>query len=291
MNTAAKVDEIIKELKSQLIPKHEFVVIVANACIGWTYIFGSRGSYCTPSYRKSVYKDHPTYTNLIDKCQVLKSGKANCVGCQWYPGGKTRSFDCRGFTAWLFSLVGITISGHGATTQYENDSNWEEKGLIKNMPADKVCCTFRYDSNTKKYEHTLLYDGKGNYIHDSGCVKKTPIKNYKATHYAIPKGLYSKKDEVTIVVEYATVINGSLNMRIDKNANSTRITSIPNNSKVAVLVRDTEWCKVTYKNDTGYVMTKYLNFESGSEDTKVTITLSRDDATALYEALKLSLNK
>ena len=93
------------------------------------------------------------------------------------------------------------------------------------------------------------------------------------------------------MVEYATVTGGSLNLRGEKSINSDKITSMPNGTKVAVVAHEDDWCKVIYNQYTGYAMTKYLKFESDSDDSIVTITLSRENALALYEALKLSLDK
>lgn len=93
------------------------------------------------------------------------------------------------------------------------------------------------------------------------------------------------------MVEYAIVSGGSLNLREEKSVNSTRLTSIPNNTRIAVISNENEWCKIVYNSYTGYVLTKYLKFESGGDDNNVLITISRDDALALYEALKLSLEK
>ena len=93
------------------------------------------------------------------------------------------------------------------------------------------------------------------------------------------------------MVEYATVIGGALNMRNNKDKASERITIIPSGSKVAVTEHGEDWCKIVYNQYTGYAMTKYLKFESGSDDSIITITLSRENALALYEALKLSLDK
>ena len=294
MNTAVQVDEIIKELKQQQITKAIIAVRIANACIGWSYVFGARGENCTPSNRRSYYNSKKKET-IKSKCKNF-DGSGSCSGCKWHPGGTTRFFDCRGFTYWVFKQVGINIIGGGATTQYNTDSNWDQKGPISEMPKDKVCCVFRYDQSTKKMEHTLLYDGEGHYIHDNGEVRKVDINKYNATHYAIPKGLYSnlpekKSDEVVVVVGYAIVKGGSLNLRSSKSTNSTKLTSIPDGKTVYVVEQGSDWCKVVYNEYTGYVMTKYLNFESESDDQKVTITLSYDDALALYEALKLSLNK
>ena len=294
MNTATKVDQIIQELKQQELSKAVMAVRIANACLGWAYVFGARGENCTPSNRRSYYNSKKKET-IKSKCKNF-DGSGSCSGCKWHPGGTTRFFDCRGFTYWVFKQIGITINGGGATTQYNTDSNWEIKGPISEMPRDKVCCVFRYDASTKKMEHTLLYDGEGHYIHDNGEVRKVDTSKYNATHYAVPKGLYTdlpdkKPDEVVIVVGYATVTGGTLNLRASKSTSSTKLASIPDGTKVSIVEQSSDWCKVVYGSYTGYVMTKYLSFESESDDKKVTITLPYDDALALYEALKLSLNK
>ena len=265
MNTAAKVDQLMKEWRQESVANTIFVVRLANACLGWAYVFGARGEICTPSNRRSYYNSKGKET-IKSKCKNF-DGSGSCSGCKWYPGGTTRFFDCRGFTYWLFKQIGIIINGGGATSQYNDDSNWEIKGPISEMPQDKVCCVFRYDSSTKKMEHTLFYDGEGHYIHDNGEVRK-------------------------VDVGYATVKGGSLNLRASKSTSSTRLASIPDKTKISVVEQASDWCKVVYNQYTGYVMTKYLTFESESGDTdKVVITLAREDALALYEALKLSLNK
>lgn len=91
-------------------------------------------------------------------------------------------------------------------------------------------------------------------------------------------------------MEYATVIGGKLNMRTDCDPSAQRITQIPNGATVAVLEQGEVWCKVVYSSYTGYVMKKFLSFESDSDDT-VTLTLSRTCAEDLYKALTLSLDK
>lgn len=95
---------------------------------------------------------------------------------------------------------------------------------------------------------------------------------------------------MVVEVEYAIVIGGSLNMRKDKSTNSAKLTSIPSGARIAITEHGSEWCKAVYNAYTGYVMTKFLSFESGGTDDKITLSLSRDTAKALYEALKLSLN-
>ena len=206
MNTAAKVDKLIEDWKKEPISKAVFIVRLANAVLGWAYVYGARGEYCSPANRRRFYasKGKPT---IKSKCKNFDgSGYTGCSGCKWYPGGCTRFYDCRGFTYWLFKQVGILISGAGATSQYNDDTNWSEKGPIENMPQNKVCCVFRYDSSTKKMEHTLLYDGEGHYIHCSSEVKKCSVSQYKPTHYAIPKGLYDGSEIIQDPVSSDTVV-------------------------------------------------------------------------------------
>ena len=92
-------------------------------------------------------------------------------------------------------------------------------------------------------------------------------------------------------MEYAIVIGGSLNMRKETDIKSARITSIPSGSNVAVIEKGSDWCKVVFNAYTGYVMTKYLQFESDDDDEMVTISISKEAAKELYEALKLSLSE
>lgn len=92
-------------------------------------------------------------------------------------------------------------------------------------------------------------------------------------------------------MQYATVIGEVLTIHLSDSFESDRIAQIPNGACVAVLEKNNDWCKIVYNDYTGYVITKFLKFESDSENDKVTVTLSQDIAEEVYEALKLSLNK
>ena len=87
MNTAEYVDQKIKGLKSGGIPLSEAAWKAALLCVGWPYIFGDRGEYCTPAKRKAVYQKHDDQTSLISKCQALKiiegvpTITGDCAGC------------------------------------------------------------------------------------------------------------------------------------------------------------------------------------------------------------------
>ena len=112
MKTAKAVDAAIAELKASGIPLQEVAWQIGLQCIGWPYIFGNRGEYCTPAKRQAVYNKHGGET-LLTKCQVLKGSRKTCDGCGWYPDGQmVRSFDCRGFTYWvLLKTYGWQLMG------------------------------------------------------------------------------------------------------------------------------------------------------------------------------------
>ena len=84
MNTAVKVDEIIKELKQESLSKAAMAVKIANACLGWAYVFGARGEHCTPSNRRSYYNSKKKDTIKL-KCKNF-DGAGSCSGCKWHPG-------------------------------------------------------------------------------------------------------------------------------------------------------------------------------------------------------------
>ena len=195
MNSAAHVDNDISNWKTMGMSKAELVVLIAEDCLGWPYVYGERGSYDTISLRSArandLDKSMPAEAAEIRRqCQVLSHKAEKCDGCKWYPGGaKVRCFDCRGFTYWVMLQVGITIKGQGATSQWNDDSNWTAKGEIKDMPAGQVCCVFMYNSKTGKMDHTGLHVGNGRIIHCSGEVKTGKTTDKGWTHYAIPNGL------------------------------------------------------------------------------------------------------
>lgn len=267
MKTYSEVYALIKQWKQDGLSKSQIVVNTANECIGWPYVYAGRGEECTPANRKErAGNDHP---DIISKCQVLNRSSGSCSGCKWYPNGVVLFFDCRGFTYWLLMQVGIKISGQGATSQWNNDDNWTEKGRIDDMPKDKVCCVFRHDDASGKMEHTLLYDGQGNYIHCSGEVKKVPVSKYKATHYAIPKGLEGGVEPVPTPSKTAIVYaeNGKpVKMRQKPSTSCKTYWEIKCGTEVTVLQEGSEWTKISWDDHTGYMMSQFLKSDDGIKD-------------------------
>ena len=168
--------------------KAQAIISLAKSCLGWPYVYAASGEFCTPTNRKRRNRsDHPT---IISKCQVLRSNnkKDTCEGCP-YEG--CRMFDCRGFTYWVLQQIGITISGVGATTQYNTAKDWVQRGEIAEMP-NVVCCVFIKKGS--KMSHTGLHIGDGIVIDCSTDVSSMTIKQGGFTHYAIPKDLYTSQE-------------------------------------------------------------------------------------------------
>ena len=197
MNSAKQVAAMVEGWKLAELSKADIVTRTAEACLGWPYVWGALGEEDTVTER-SYYMHRsqidPRDAELIkERCQVLNGKAESCDGCKYYPNGfRTRIFDCRGFTRWLLGLVGISLAGAGATSQWDTASNWTEKGTIDGIPKDQVCCVFKQRNG--KMEHTGMHIGNGVIIHCSVEVKRssTTDKSWGWTHYAIPKGIDGK---------------------------------------------------------------------------------------------------
>ena len=190
MNSAKYVDEQIAVLKGKGIPLSEAAWQTALLLIGWAYVFGARGQYCTPANRRSLYKDeHPT---IKTACKNF-DGTGSCSGCKWYPGGeRTRCFDCRGFTYWvLLQIYGWKLMGAGCTSQWNNEDNWCAKGEVSDgIPQNVVVCLFYYKKDskgnrTKTLSHTGLYYN-GETIECSNNVQHSKTLNKKWEVWGVP---------------------------------------------------------------------------------------------------------
>ena len=96
------------------------------------------------------------------------------------------------------------------------------------------------------------------------------------------------------MVEYA-ITTDITNVFNDPDAKSDLITQINNNSSVAVLEHGCMWSKIIKDAYVGFCKTENLKFENNSDillqdkESTITISIPRDCACALYNALKFSL--
>lgn len=191
MNSANFVDSLIANGKAGGQDLMALAWDAAMACVGWAYVFGARGQYCTPANRRARYsEDHPT---IKTKCQNFDGG-GSCSGCKWYPDGqRTRFFDCRGYTYWiLLQVYGWKLMGTGATSQWNTADNWKAKGEIATIPEDTLVCLFVKKGN--KMEHTG-FGYKGQTLECSSGVQYFAKRNKKWTHWGIPACIDGAKPE------------------------------------------------------------------------------------------------
>ena len=191
MNSADYVQWLIEGLKNQGVPLSAIAWKVAKACLGWPYVFGDRGVYCTPGNRRAAYNrtaEGKNKDNIKAKCKNF-DGSGACSGCKWLPEGKkVREFDCRGFTYWiLLQVYGWKLMGAGATSQWNTASNWKAKGKISDgIPKNTLVCLFwSKDNKEKTWEHTGF--GLNNETMEcSNGVQYFNPRKAKWTHWAIP---------------------------------------------------------------------------------------------------------
>ena len=249
----------------------------------------------------SIYKEQPTYQ----------------TGCN----GSNGKCDCIGLVKGALERAGGSASGLSGTNYASRYTikNFKKIKSVNDLKVGDVVIKGRPYSPTDSYPLPTKYlPGGANYNGDTtnyyhiGVV--THVNPLEITHMTSPsakkdtsltpgggKGQWNyygqlpqvsyddEIDKVVVSLEYATVTGGTLNMRKDSDINSARVTTIPSGSKVAVIEKGAVWCKAVYNTYTGYVMTKYLKFESNSNEDKITLELSRECAKEIYEELKLSL--
>ena len=270
MKSADYVTAKIEEWKKAQKPLIWIAWNVALLCVGWAYVFGARGELCTPANRRAYFKSkgaaHPT---IATKCQVIRPDdpKASCNGCKWYPDKKrVRCFDCRGFTDWCLLQYGIDLLGEGATSQWNNAKNWEQKGLVSDgVPKGVLVCLFyKEKSDPSKMAHTGFgYNGAT--CECSSGVQKFDMMNSKWTHWAIPAGIREKPEPTPVPPEpkpekgTAIITGKNLALRQGPTTDSAVIARYATGTTVKIEKVPDDWEYVDAKGRKGFMMKKFLN--------------------------------
>lgn len=280
MNTSEYVEQRITELKNSGIPLSDAAFQAALLTVGWPYVFGDRGVYCTPTNRKAAYNrtaEGGNKDNIMKRCQVLNGSKGSCTGCKWLPEGKkVREFDCRGFTYWILLMIfGWKLMGAGCTSQWNDESNWKMKGELSESlpPENTIACVFWYkkDKNgkrTKTLEHTgLYYNGKT--VECSNGVQYIDYLHKKWEVWAVPACVGETPGPTPPVpptpptpTGYAVVTGKKVALRQDPSLQATVITRV--NTGETVKLEDLpakEWDYVSYDRKTGWMKREFLREE------------------------------
>lgn len=258
MNTANYVDQQIAILKNSGIPLSNAAWEAAMLCVGWPYVFGAWGAYCTVAERKKRYsQEHPT---IRTKCKAYDGG--SCDGCQWFPSGeRVRCYDCRGFTDWVLKQFGFDLQGEGATGQWNTASNWSSKGEVKDgIPANTLVCLFV--KKGAKMEHTG-FGLNGKTIECSSGVEYHEKMAGKWTHWAVPACITPgptppAPPDPPVPEGYAIVTGKNLALREGPSTGCKVLCRAPTGTQVKVTPPPDDWEHVEYKGKSGYMMKKYL---------------------------------
>ncbi len=303
MLTIYDVDRLAARLKSDGTPGPEIVRQLAEACLGWPYVFGAAGEMCTVSNRQQFAGYHPEYREKIyGACQTLLGG-GSCGSCKW---DNCLIFDCRGFTRWLLKQAGIPLAGGGATSQWNTAANWAYKGTIDKIPTGLVCCLFKQKGN--KMSHTGMYLGEGYIIHCSKTVKRDILPGTpRWTHFGIPAGLYTTEELREVGIDVTQAQNTPTLRRGDSGDSVKEMQELLNElgwhlepdgkfgpatetavkafQKAVGLKEDGICGPKTWDVLRGAASEGDDDSPPGKDEGYVTLTLPRDVANALFEAL------
>lgn len=174
--------------------KIEAVRAWALARVGNPYIMGGTGKQCTVEYRKARANQYPDSAENIKKnCQQMASGKyTGCDGCKWAEGGAGKqAYDCAQLVRFAMEEAGIHMVS-GATSQWRK-TEWALTGTLDTLPEGALCILYRQDAKDKM-GHTGIYMGDGTAIHARGHaygVVRNALYDSRWTHWGIPAGLYT----------------------------------------------------------------------------------------------------
>lgn len=98
-----------------------------------------------------------------------------------YGGASPRGFDCSGFTMYVFSVHGYSLS-HSATTQWNNTGVYVEKADLQ--PGDLVLFCDPARSRGKACSHVGIYIGDNQFVHASSGKSVVRVDSLDLDYYA-----------------------------------------------------------------------------------------------------------
>lgn len=253
---------------------------------------------------------------------MIDAGKFADVGFK-YLGVPYSKMDCQEFIERCMQDCGLRMDLKGSNAWYRK-MDWtgspEEcvsvfgsvpKGALLFIVSDDGGEIPRgYTDGKGNAEHvgTVTHTGKGA-IHSSsskGCVCESEFYNKTIRNGGWNRvGLstlfdYGEKvnqilsgEEVEIVMEYATVKTPDGNpvkLRPSKSTSKPYIGKINSGETLLIQSKDGEWAEVDFDGQHGYIMQKFLEFDSAEAQTgDIKITLERKTAEGFYFALQHAL--
>lgn len=281
--------------------------------VGNPYLMGGTGQFCTVAYRKARAAQYPGSAAKITKnCQRMNGTATTCKGCRWYDESAStgkRAYDCAQLTRWAMDSIGIALVS-GATSQWRK-TKWESLGEMDTLPRSSLCLVFR-DDGDNVMGHVGIYMGDGSVVHskghDYGVVREGLEAYGRFTHWGIPAGLYGAENTQAQPGKSAEfeVTGTRLALRSGMTTQSPVLARMESGTIVNGIPVNAEWVKITYNGNTGYSMAQYLRSTEPQEAVEdapeapgepsealdmVTVTMDRETAERLQEALKFAINE
>lgn len=283
--------------------------------VGNPYLMGGTGQPCTVSYRKARAAQYPGSAAKIKANCPRMMGKADsCKGCRYFDestGQGKRAYDCAQLVKWAMNEIGIQMVS-GATSQWQK-TPWAALGEMDTLPTDKMVILYRQDSKNVM-GHTGIALGDGSCVHakghDYGVVREGIEAYGRWTHWGIPQGLYEDIPRAPGKSEAYEVTGKNVALRQGMSTASDVLIRIPTGTMVDGVSAGSDWIQVTYQGKQGYMMAEFLRpvnavgeADDGPEQPEespqqpqeqpeqVTLTMDRDTAERLSEALKKAINE
>lgn len=264
------------------------VVEKALSLVGQGYIYGAKGQTCSPVFRQQQAAQYPDQADNILG-----------TGAKW--DGKP-VWDCAQLTRACAKEGGVTLVS-GATSQWKK-TMWDEYGSIGTLPAGETVFLYRrQEKNADVMQHTGVALGDGTCVHARGTaygVVRQQVDEYPWTHWARPE--WTEEEETKMLYMAKVVAQSGTTVRLRKfpNSNAAIVARVPVGSIVGVISEMDEWAEIELSDGTeGYMMVEFLQnaddstqeplegWQEGSMDEdEVTLTLPKEVAEALLEALR-----
>jgi cell wall-associated NlpC family hydrolase len=155
---------------------------------GWFKVsYGGKTGYISGDYVLLVQDTDGSRADGEGKAVALSTSNSkgaeiaayaqNFLGCKYvYGGNGPNSFDCSGFTKYIYKQFGYTLN-RTATNQL---SNGVSVSMSELQPGDLVFFKYR---TSKPVSHVGIYIGDGQFIHASTNAYKVQIDTLSSGHY------------------------------------------------------------------------------------------------------------
>lgn len=141
--------------------------------------YGKSASSASSSASSSAGTSSGTSAAATGTRQEIIDYAATLLGCKYvYGGTSTSGFDCSGFTMYVFSKFGISLS-HSSSTQYSNSVRISKSEL---QVGDLVF--FSQKRGSSKVGHVGIYVGDNEFIHAASPGKGVRYDDLDSDYYS-----------------------------------------------------------------------------------------------------------